>query len=252
MAFARGNSADIYYEVHGRGTPVLLSAGMGGSGAFWEPQLEALAERHQIIVYDHVGTGRSAHCERSIAGMSGDIISVLDHAGVEAAHLVGHAMAGIVGLEFAIRRPARVTQSRRRQRLGPRRSVPAALLRGAQAAPQRGRPASLCPGAAAVFVPAAMDLRDIAHLEAEEERILQHFPPVATMNQRIDMFMAFDTSARGCRRSACRRCWLPQGTMRSCPPLVQGKSRPRSAGPRARSRLGRAPLRASSDACRLQ
>ena len=60
MAFTRGDGADIYYEVHGRGTPVLLSAGMGGSGSFWQPQLAALAERHRVILYDHVGTGRSA------------------------------------------------------------------------------------------------------------------------------------------------------------------------------------------------
>ena len=100
MAFARGKDAEIYYEVHGHGTPVLLSAGMGGSGSFWAPQLDALTERHQVILYDHVGTGRSARSDRSIAGMADDIASVLDHANVDAAHVVGHAIGGIVAVSY--------------------------------------------------------------------------------------------------------------------------------------------------------
>ena len=44
MPFASGDGAEIYYEVHGRGTPIVFSAGMGGSGSFWAPQVAAMAE----------------------------------------------------------------------------------------------------------------------------------------------------------------------------------------------------------------
>lgn len=196
MAFARGDSADIYYEVHGRGTPVLLSAGMGGSGSFWHPQLAALAERHQVILYDHVGTGRSRPGERSIAGMADDIAAVLDDAGVEAAHLVGHAIGGIVGIELAARHPHRLRSlvvvngwGRADPFLRRCFEVRKRLLN--EAGPQayvRAQPLFL--------YPPQWISENIAHLEAEEPRILQHFPPVATMNQRIDMFMAFDAGAR--------------------------------------------------------
>ncbi len=75
MPYATGGDADLYYEVHGTGTPILLSAGMGGSGSFWRPQMEALSRTHQVILYDHAGTGRSGRDigPRSIAEMAGDM-----------------------------------------------------------------------------------------------------------------------------------------------------------------------------------
>src|ERR1700685_2011200 len=105
MPFASGDGAEIYYEVRGRGTPIILSAGMGGSGSFWAPQVDVLAERHQVILYDHVGTGKSGRASRTIPGMADDIACVMNHAGIEAAHIVGHAIGGIVGMELAVRHP---------------------------------------------------------------------------------------------------------------------------------------------------
>lgn len=196
MAFARGDSADIYYEIHGRGTPVLLSAGMGGSGSFWQPQLAALAERHRVILYDHVGTGRSAPGDRNIAGMADDIVAVLDHAGVEAAHLVGHAIGGIVGLELATRYPQRLRSLAVVNGWG--RADPF-LRRCFEVRKQllnEAGPLAYVRAQPLFLYPPQWISENIAHLEAEEQRMLQHFPPVATMNQRIDMFMAFDAGAR--------------------------------------------------------
>jgi aminoacrylate hydrolase len=196
MAFARGEDAEIYYEVHGHGTPVVLSAGMGGSGSFWAPQLDALASRHQVVLYDHVGTGRSAAGNRSIAGMADDIACVLDHAGVDAAHVVGHAIGGIVGIELALRHPKRLRSlavvngwGRADPFLRRCFEIRKALLN--QSGPQayvRAQPLFL--------YPPQWISENIAHLDAEEERILKHFPSIATMNQRIDMFLAFEGGRR--------------------------------------------------------
>lgn len=196
MAFARGKDADIYYEVHGHGTPIVLSAGMGGSGSFWGPQLEVLAARHQVILYDHVGTGRSAAGHRSIAGMADDVACVLDQANVDAAHVVGHAIGGIVGIELALRHPKRLRSlavvngwGRADPFLRRCFEIRKQLLN--QSGPQayvRAQPLFL--------YPPQWISENIAHLDAEEENILKHFPPVATMNQRIDMFLAFEGGRR--------------------------------------------------------
>jgi aminoacrylate hydrolase len=196
MPYASGDGADIYYEIHGQGTSILLSAGMGGSGSYWAPQVEALAQRHQVVLYDHVGTGRSGSRERTIPRMADDIACVMMHAKIEAAHVVGHAIGGIVGIEFAVRHPnllrslvvvngwgradpflRRCFEIRKQilNQSGPRAYV-------------RAQPLFL--------YPPEWISKNIVHLEAEEDRILANFPPVQTMNQRIDMFLDFDAGER--------------------------------------------------------
>jgi aminoacrylate hydrolase len=197
--YANGNDgAKIYYEVHGSGTPLLFSAGMGGSGSFWTPQLAALSERHTVILYDHVGTGRSRSGDkhtRSIAGMADDITTVMDAAGVDAAHVVGHAIGGIVGLQLAMRSLERVRSvivvngwGRADPFLRRCFEVRKEILK--QSGPQayvRAQPLFL-------FPPQWIS-ENIAHLEAEEAHMVANFPPAATMNARIEMFLAFDPGA---------------------------------------------------------
>jgi aminoacrylate hydrolase len=196
MPYANGGDADIYYEIHGQGTPIVLSAGMGGSGSFWTPQIAALAEHHKVILYDQVGTGRSGAETRSIAGMADDIATVMDRAGVDTAHIVGHAIGGIVGLEMAMRHPQRLRSlvvvngwGRADPFLQRCFEIRKQILNQSGArAYVRAQPLFL--------YPPQWISRNIAHLEEEEERILAHFPPVVTMNQRIDMFLAFDGRER--------------------------------------------------------
>ncbi len=147
---------------------------------------------------------------------------MLDHAGVDAAHVVGHAIGGIVGIELALRHPKRLRSPRRRQRLGPRRSVPAALLRDPESScstsPDR-RP--MCARSRCSSYPPQWISENIAHLSMpEEERILKHFPPVATMN-RAHRHVPGVRGRAGAprRRSTCRRCCPPQRTTRWCRPI---------------------------------
>lgn len=198
MPYATGGDADLYYEVHGAGTPILLSAGMGGSGSFWRPQVEALSKRHRVIVYDHAGTGRSGRDigPRTIARMADDMARVLDAAGVEDAHVAGHAIGGIIGMELALAAPERVrsltvvngwaqadafirrcfeVRTRILKASGPQAYV-------------RAQPLFLYPPR---WIAENADM-----LEAEEAHMVAHFPAVDTMLSRIETFLAFDGRAR--------------------------------------------------------
>jgi len=200
MPYAVGDAgAEIYFEVHGSGEPILMSAGMGGSGAFWKPQIAALGESHCVILYDHVGTGRSRSGDthvRTIAGMGADMMAVMDSAGVGRAHVVGHAIGGIVGLELAMNHPERLRSLTVVNGWG--RADP--LLRRCfevrkEILKQSGPRAYVRAQPLFLFPPQWIS-DNVAHLEAEEAHMVGNFPPVATMNARIEMFLAFDPGKR--------------------------------------------------------
>lgn len=90
------------------GAPVvILSAGLGGAGGFWRPQIEALSEAFRVVVYDHRGTGANASDLRgdySIEDMADDVEEIAEVTGVPSYHFVGHALGGLVGLALT-RRP---------------------------------------------------------------------------------------------------------------------------------------------------
>jgi aminoacrylate hydrolase len=105
----------MHYDVlgctHDKAPTVLLSAGLGGLGHFWRPQMEALGAHHRVIVYDQRGTGANASelpNDYSIAHMADDVVTILNHAGIESCHFIGHALGGLVGLDLARRDPSRV------------------------------------------------------------------------------------------------------------------------------------------------
>ncbi len=194
MPTVERDGAAIHYESHGGGPPILFSAGMGGSGGFWTPQVEELSRTHQVILYDHAGSGRSTRHlpPRDLAGMAEDIAAVLDALELPAAHVVGHAIGGIVGLEFALLHPDRAlsvtvvngwahADDYLRRCFEVRQGILA--TQGPQAY-VRAQPIFL--------FPPEWIARNTEHLDAEEAKILAHFPPIETMNHRIGMFLGFD------------------------------------------------------------
>ena len=90
---------------------LLFSAGLGGVGRYWEPQLPAFSD-YRVILYDHRGTGRSSRGALprpySARHLAADIGMLLDGLGIASAHVVGHAAGGIAGLEFARTAPDRI------------------------------------------------------------------------------------------------------------------------------------------------
>ena len=111
----QGTADGLYYEVQGDlgdgRAAVLLSAGLGGSGAFWAPQMDALRERFTVVLYDHRGTGRSVRTltdPHSDDAMADDMVQVLDALGLPRAHVVGHAAGGNAGLALALNHPDRI------------------------------------------------------------------------------------------------------------------------------------------------
>lgn len=106
-------AAGLHYELHGPpdAPPVILSSGLGGSAGYWAPNLPALARNFRVIAYDHRGTGRSDRVipvNTCVADMAADLLSLLDAEGIERAHVIGHALGGMIGIEAALSAPGRI------------------------------------------------------------------------------------------------------------------------------------------------
>lgn len=100
----------LYFECVGDGDPLVLCHGAGGNHAIWWQQVPVFAGRRRVLTWDHRGFGRST----DRAGASGpatavsDLRAILDHVGIERAHLVGQSMGGWTALGFALAQPGRV------------------------------------------------------------------------------------------------------------------------------------------------
>jgi pimeloyl-ACP methyl ester carboxylesterase len=108
--FAEVNGLNLYYETHGAGRPLILLHGGLGSGEMFGPILPLLAARHQVILVDLQGHGRTADIDRplDVRLMADDIGALIDHLGLDHADLVGYSLGGGVALQTAIRYPAKV------------------------------------------------------------------------------------------------------------------------------------------------
>jgi pimeloyl-ACP methyl ester carboxylesterase len=86
----------LSYEVLGAGPPLLLVSGQASDRTVWDSVRGDFAARHQVIVFDHRGTGDSDKPEApySTRGFAGDAIAVLDAAGIGRAHAYGISMGG--------------------------------------------------------------------------------------------------------------------------------------------------------------
>lgn len=93
----------------GDGTPVVLIHGVGMNASVWVPQLEGLSAAHDVIAYDVWGHGGATlpAVDAVLADYATQLASVLDACGLVSAHIVGHSMGALIGLEFALAFPGR-------------------------------------------------------------------------------------------------------------------------------------------------
>ncbi|MBI4336388.1 MAG: alpha/beta fold hydrolase [Chloroflexi bacterium] len=101
------NGSNIYYEVHGTGSPLVLSHTGWTSVENWKAVLPGLARRYQVVVYDRRGCGRSSGPEgdHSAAQWLEDLHKLLGHLDIDRAYVGGVSYGAFLSLEFALAYP---------------------------------------------------------------------------------------------------------------------------------------------------
>lgn len=112
MPIVHTNDIDLYYEVQGAGTPLVLLAGLGYSGWQWHKMAPLLALHGQVILPDNRGVGRSSKPPGPYTAtmLAADTVGLLDALGLDQAVILGHSMGGFVAQALALEFPQRVSK----------------------------------------------------------------------------------------------------------------------------------------------
>jgi len=109
MPLKKVGDIKMYYEVHGNGEPLVMICGCGNNSSAWQNQVPDLSLEYHVIVFDNRGTGRSdkPNIPYTVQMMAADVAGLLDAIGIEAAHILGYSMGGVIAQEFALTYPER-------------------------------------------------------------------------------------------------------------------------------------------------
>lgn len=107
---------ELNYELGGTlGAPRLLSISGSGTDLRRQPRIHddpTLAERFEILAYDHRGLGRSVpddpDREPTMADFAADAIGLVDHVGWDRCRVLGVSFGGMVAQELAVTAPERI------------------------------------------------------------------------------------------------------------------------------------------------
>jgi pimeloyl-ACP methyl ester carboxylesterase len=101
----------LYYEESGSGRPIIFVHEYAGDYRSWQPQVRYFGQHYRVITFNARGYPPSdvpaALVAYSQDRAADDIAVVLDHLGIDRAHVVGLSMGGFATLHLGFRHPSR-------------------------------------------------------------------------------------------------------------------------------------------------
>lgn len=110
MPTAKVNGINISYKVEGQDEPLVMIMGIAATRTAWMLQTTAFKKRYRVVTFDNRGVGKSdkPSGHYSIRMMADDTVGLMDHLGIDKAHILGMSMGGMIAQELAINYPKRV------------------------------------------------------------------------------------------------------------------------------------------------
>ncbi|MHB1278559.1 MAG: alpha/beta fold hydrolase [Bacteroidia bacterium] len=111
--YAPVNGLNMYYEIHGKGEPLVLIHGGGSTiETTFGRVLHTLAKDHRVIAVEMQAHGRTADIDRplSFARDADDIAALLNYLKIEKANIFGFSNGASTTLQLAIRHPEKVNK----------------------------------------------------------------------------------------------------------------------------------------------
>ncbi|EIC83117.1 alpha/beta fold hydrolase [Serratia sp. M24T3] len=99
------NGILTHYEIQGTGPAIVFVSGLGGTAAYWKPQIETFAKDYTVLTYDQRGSGTTEHPAGpySIDTLVDDLCCLIAELKLEWPILIGHSTGGAIGQILAAR-----------------------------------------------------------------------------------------------------------------------------------------------------
>ena len=111
--YADINGLHMYYEIHGKGAPLLLiHGGLCTIEVCFGPLIEKLQTSRQVIAVELQGHGHTADIDRPLRGdlLASDMSALLKQLKIEKADVLGYSIGADVAYELAKSNPAQVNK----------------------------------------------------------------------------------------------------------------------------------------------
>lgn len=111
-SYASINGLNMYYEIHGSGSPLLYLHGGGLCTEAHKNEINFLSQSYKVIAADRQGQGRTADIDREISYeiMAIGQLELLKHLMIDSCIIYGNSDGGPVALYMAIKSPKTVTK----------------------------------------------------------------------------------------------------------------------------------------------
>ncbi|MCB2188504.1 MAG: alpha/beta hydrolase [Deltaproteobacteria bacterium] len=104
------DDTELYYEVAGEGTPLVMIRGVGSTLGQWFAQVPDFARGHRVVTFDNRGVGRSSRGSAAITAprLAADVRALLAGLSALPAHVLGVSLGGMIAQELALSYPEAV------------------------------------------------------------------------------------------------------------------------------------------------
>lgn len=113
MPHLRLNNTEFYYELSGKGHPLVLVAGYAVDHFFWSPLLTELKKHFQILTFDHRGVGQTRdqnNTPLTAKIMAEDLLGLIKALDLTKPHVVGQSMGGTIVQHLAAHHPEEISK----------------------------------------------------------------------------------------------------------------------------------------------
>jgi pimeloyl-ACP methyl ester carboxylesterase len=110
--YAPVNGVEVYYQVFGEGSPIIVLHGGLMSGSSYFPIMDQLTENHQVIAVDLQGHGHTLPFDRPMTfeAMADDVAGIIEYLELDKPAVIGYSLGSTTALRLGVQHPDLVSK----------------------------------------------------------------------------------------------------------------------------------------------